>query len=580
MPNLPSFQDLLAEYAAEIFVGRSEHIALFDSALAISRPPFLILQISGQPGVGKTTLLGQFRRIAHNHEVLTALADESQTSVGTMLTHLVHQLGEAGLPFQTFEAAYRQCLELQAQLGADPTAPADSPDFAARTAARLGLRRPHRAPTSGDGAETRLLSEANELAVGQAKDFTAYVEARFTQPEARALLLQTDTELTRRFLSDLNQHLQGRRLILFFDSYKRTAPYLEGWMIDLLDGEFGALGGNLLIVIAGREPLGQRWTRFRKAIREIELPVFTEDEARDYLRRHDLKNEAQVAHWLQLTNRLPALLALLVSAPGDAATTMPDHVAEEFLRRLSPEQREAALVASVPHTFDDDILACLMGAEVAGPALAWLRQAQCVRAQGAGWVYHEVVRDRLLGHLRQHAPERCAELHHKLTGYFGAREEALNLPLSKCEADEAWRAYELERLYHKLSRNPPTHLHEAFRPLLNRLANHLGHQHLNGAAPHFESVGLPLEESLPLLRQVATETEEPTITAWADKLARFLHEDSPADQTGAIEFFDSLASFEALDNPERSLAFLVCGSACESSDLQKALDYCSKAIAL
>jgi len=537
MPNLPSFQDLLAEYAAEIFVGRSEHIALFDSALAISRPPFLILQISGQPGVGKTTLLEQFRRIAHNHEVLTALADESQTSVGTMLAHLVHQLGEAGLPFQTFEAAYRQCLELQAQLGADPTAPADSPDFAARTAVRLGLRRPHGTPTSGDGAETRLLSEANELAVGQAKDFTAYVETRFTQPEAHALLLQTDTELTRRFLSDLNQHLQGRRLILFFDSYKRTAPYLEG-------------------------------------------PVFTEDEARDYLRRHDLKNEAQVAHWLQLTNRLPALLALLVSAPGDAATTMPDHVAEEFLRRLSPEQREAALVASVPHTFDDDILACLMGAKVAGPALAWLRQAQCVRAQGAGWVYHEVVRDRLLGHLRQHAPERCAELHHKLTGYFGAREEALNLPLSKCEADEAWRAYELERLYHKLSRNPPTHLHEAFRPLLNHLANHLGHQHLNGDAPHFESVGLPLEESLPLLRQVATETEEPTITAWADKLARFLHEDSPADQTGAIEFFDSLASFEALDNPERSLAFLVCGSACESSDLQKALDYCSKAIAL
>ncbi len=62
MPDVPSFQDLLSDFSTEGFVGRSEQLALFEKALTASRPPFLILDVSGQGGVGKTTLLDAVRR--------------------------------------------------------------------------------------------------------------------------------------------------------------------------------------------------------------------------------------------------------------------------------------------------------------------------------------------------------------------------------------------------------------------------------------------------------------------------------------------------------------------------------------
>jgi len=53
MTDIPSFQDLLNDFADEVFVGRSEQLSLFESSLQASQPPFLILNISGQGGVGK-----------------------------------------------------------------------------------------------------------------------------------------------------------------------------------------------------------------------------------------------------------------------------------------------------------------------------------------------------------------------------------------------------------------------------------------------------------------------------------------------------------------------------------------------
>ena len=91
MPNTPSFQNLLAEYSEEIFVGRSEQIALFEKAITSPRPPFLILDVSGQGGVGKTTLLERFRRVAGEHKIPTALVNEDHAGfmkfTGRPLSH-------------------------------------------------------------------------------------------------------------------------------------------------------------------------------------------------------------------------------------------------------------------------------------------------------------------------------------------------------------------------------------------------------------------------------------------------------------------------------------------------------------
>jgi len=284
MPDVPSFQDLLSDFSAEVFVGRSEQLALFEKALTASRPPFLILDVSGQGGVGKTTLLEQFRLVAKNHDVLTALANEDQSSIPAALDHLAHQFGESGHSFKTFDERYRKYRELKEQVEADPNAPKGLFDFALRSAARIGFRAvKKRIPLVEEATEVLLTPETEDVIVEQTSALANYVTQKFTNKDERVLLLETDAELTRHFLDDLNKYAQSRRFVLFFDTYEKTFTYLDPWLLNLLEGKFGNFSGNVLFVIAGRYPLGQAWTRFQKAIRQVELHEFTEGKRSDGL---------------------------------------------------------------------------------------------------------------------------------------------------------------------------------------------------------------------------------------------------------------------------------------------------------
>ena len=119
MSSIPSFQDLLADFSEEIFVGRSEQLSLFEQALNATRPPFLILAISGQGGVGKTTLLEQLRHSANDHEVLTALVNEDQTTIPGTLAHFAYQFDEIGCVCKNFNERYRKYRELKGQVEAE-----------------------------------------------------------------------------------------------------------------------------------------------------------------------------------------------------------------------------------------------------------------------------------------------------------------------------------------------------------------------------------------------------------------------------------------------------------------------------
>ena len=56
--------DRLASARRSRFVGREAEIEIFRSALLADEPPFVVLHMSGAGGVGKTTLLQEFARMA------------------------------------------------------------------------------------------------------------------------------------------------------------------------------------------------------------------------------------------------------------------------------------------------------------------------------------------------------------------------------------------------------------------------------------------------------------------------------------------------------------------------------------
>ena len=67
--------DRLNSVRRQRFIGRAGELALFAHALAAPEPPFFVLYIHGPGGVGKTSLLGRFVRLAQEAGVTAATLD-------------------------------------------------------------------------------------------------------------------------------------------------------------------------------------------------------------------------------------------------------------------------------------------------------------------------------------------------------------------------------------------------------------------------------------------------------------------------------------------------------------------------
>ena len=189
-------------------------------------------------------------------------------------------------------------------------------------------------------------------------------------------------------------------------------------MIDLLLGDYGQFSSNVLFVIAGRYLLGQNWTRFRKATRQVELKEFNEEEAKDYLTRSGIKDENLISQFIEVSEGLPVLLALLISSPNQLPHDVSGDAVQRFLQGLIPAQQEAALISSLPRYFNSDILVSILGAEEGKKAFEWLNKAHFVRTSENGWVYHDVVRVMMLRYFRMRSNQQFVETHKLLEEYY------------------------------------------------------------------------------------------------------------------------------------------------------------------
>jgi len=455
MTNTPSFQDLLNDFADEVFVGRSEQLSLFEGAIKATKPSFLILNISGQGGVGKSTLLERYRGISKSNKVAYAIVNEDHLTIPKILETFVQQLEDDGLDFDHFNERYRKYQELKEKVEADPNVPTGLMDFALRGIAKVGIKSLKRIPIAGDVADVFLSPESEEVIAEQTSEFTKYIIQKFTNKDERVLLLETDSELAKYFLEDLTKALKNRKAVLSFDTYEKTSESIEKWLIDLLMGAFGQFSSNVLFVIAGRYALGQNqnWTRFRKAMRQVELKEFTEEEAKDYLIRSGITDEKLISQFIEVSERLPVLLALLVSSPSQLPHDVSGDAVQRFLQGLTSEQREAALIASLPRYFNIDILASILGDEAGKRAFEWLSRAHFVKTSENGWVYHDVVRLMMLRYFRKRSNQQFIDTHKLLEEFY--KKQIVNFEVDANNQNTSAFAgkFETERAYHFICQN-------------------------------------------------------------------------------------------------------------------------------
>ncbi|NEC21627.1 ATP-binding protein, partial [Streptomyces parvus] len=143
-PRRLSLQQIVEGQRRAAFVGREAELVLFRGNFTV--PPEdprhrFVFHVRGNAGVGKTSLLREWRQAAGEFGALTASADESADSVPDVLAAIAAQFAEQGHPLKALDRlldTYRRALhDMAGRLAADNEGAGPSPG--ALAAAQAGL---------------------------------------------------------------------------------------------------------------------------------------------------------------------------------------------------------------------------------------------------------------------------------------------------------------------------------------------------------------------------------------------------------------------------------------------------------
>ncbi|MCI0393791.1 MAG: tetratricopeptide repeat protein, partial [Chloroflexi bacterium] len=454
-----TWDDIFETAEKEQFVGREQELALFQQELGQARPRRLIFYISGQGGVGKTSLLQRYQETAATLGFLVAESDEQQGDMPTILGHFARQMAAAGHRLGEFGERYEKYRQLRQEIETDPDAPQGLAGLLARTTIQLGFGLLDEVPVARQ--VTRLVSDdLREGVASQGSEWAAYLAKKLANKDEVALVKDPAAVLTPLFFTALNKVAEKQKVLLCFDNFEFTRRYLDGWLARLREYKPSA---NIRLAIAGRTPPGPDWEKLNAATLHVPLEVFTDEEAERFLELQAIHDPERRREIVDFSGRLPVLMSWLAAPEGDSpdpAVPTAD-IVDRFLRWVAePTLRRAALYLATPRFFNLDLVALLL--ERDSPAAAesefeWLRRLPSVSERERGWQYHEVVRRYLLHYQRQKSSQTYRQLHGRLAGYYNGQRQALSLDDEAGWANESWRQYTLEYAYHHLAAGPDLH---------------------------------------------------------------------------------------------------------------------------
>jgi tetratricopeptide (TPR) repeat protein len=335
--------------------------------------------------------------------------------------------------------------------------------------------------------------------------------------------------LTPLFLEDLNEVANRHLICLFFDTYEQTGVFLDDWLIDLLAGDYSGVPPNIAIIVVGRNELDRnQWAQYEGLIAHLPLEPFTEDEAKDYLYRKGITNQKVIGIILELSGRLPLLVATLAAGKPDDPTTLSDAcdtAVDRFLKWVDdPKKRQIALNAALLRRINRDTLSGFVGQEDANELFHWLKEMPFVQKRTEGWTYHSVVRSQMLRYKRRESSQNWAELQGQLVEFYKRCREDLGLEPDKAKSDPTWQDYHLEMVYHSLSQSPRQRLNEALGSLLEALKTK------RSFAQRFAE----------MIQQVGQEVEVPEIEKCGERLVHNLKLDPEERDKADIEICSDL----------------------------------------
>ena len=542
-----SLQEILKQRQQKSFVGREEQINFFRSNLALSLESDqrrFILSVFGQGGVGKTTLLKQFRKIASENNFATALSNDEETSVPKVMARLAQQFENQGHKLEKFSERYKVYRQKKQELESDPEAPQGFSAFLGQAVAKGGLRLAKEVPVAGAAMD---FVDTDAFA-SQAGEWASFVAKRLTNKDEVRLVQEPLEVLTPLFLKEIGEIVDNSDIALFFDTYERTDDFLDSWLLDIFDGRYGNIPANILFIVAGRQELDKNhWANCEGLIARFPLEPFTEDEAREYLKQKGISDEQVIKVILELSGCFPLLVATLAAEVpqdpiqiGDSSGT----AVERFLKWVDDDKRkEVALDAAIPLCINEDILVQLQGEEEGKALFNWLKEMPFVNERHDGWAYHDVVRTQMLRYKRRLSLQGWAELHGKLADYYHNLRNSLQLSEDKIWLDETWFIYTLEVTYHRLCESPHRYLSVALNEFLVALKN----------KPQFNQPQFN-HRFVEKILKAGKDADSREVKHWGDKLVGGLKAFEEKHYEQALFMFTALVEFPEIEVKSRVVA--------------------------
>lgn len=538
----PSLQDIIKQRKEKEFVGRAEFLDLFQENLALSwdnAHRMFLFNISGQGGVGKSTLLMRFQQLAKGAGAVTIQTNETEIDVPMVMAHFSDQLKSQGYKVGKFDERYKIYRQKRKELEVDADAPQGFTGFAAKTLTKVGVNLARQIPIGGTVFS---LIDEDKLAI-QVGEWAEYVRHKLTNKDEVHLILEPEEVLTPLFLEELRAIADERLICLFFDTYERTEIFLDPWLRSILDGNYGDVPANLIIVIAGRDPLNHNlWLPYEGLAVRISLEQFSEKEVREYLAQKGISDERVIEVILELSGRLPLLVAMLAAEQPSDPDIIDDPsstAVDRFLKWVSdPRRRQFALNAALPRFLNRDPLAILVASEEVDDLFNWLKGMPFVQERGGGWIYHEVVRGQMLRYKRRESPQSWRETHEKLSTYYENLRDNLRLEANVMRLDLTWQVYELEFRYHKLCQAPQENL----PPAINRFLNALNAKLDFG------------QRWATTLQQAGVDVDSFDVKKWGTLLVNGLRAHNEKQYENAVEMFTSLLQYPKLEAHPQAVA--------------------------
>ncbi len=326
-------------------------------------PPTMIFAVTGEPGVGKTTLLRRMRAEVRD-TVVTAWAGGPGYHPLTVIRRLAAEL-----------ARHVDTSELDRALAAQADA----------------VRRWGPLPV---------------------------VPARATFDARRSRI----DHLTPLLIDAIDRTIEhGSMVVLFLDDVGWPDDEVANWLVDVMGGVYGQFHPEFLVVIAGEAACTGPLVRYPFAVTPLGLARFSAEETEAVLAARDLPLHRAAAVHVD-SGGLPAFVDLLAHpwlatrtgvGRRDSADpvahlidTLPDRdLARPLLRTAVPRWTDAPMRDAIYHgRRRDDVVDWLRAAPASFPPTH--------HSPGRHW--HPAVRDAFVGHLRAHEPRRLQAAHRRL----------------------------------------------------------------------------------------------------------------------------------------------------------------------